>query len=128
MCSADMNGRATVRIMVGPGYPGNYSVIIVVVGSSITTRLVSFYAVPPAAKTISILQQPSAGAQPAALVGNLLPIQPSVRVTDANGVGIANVIVLTRFVNDDCSDAPAAMDISNPVRHDLRRICSSYLV
>ena len=116
---ADETGRATIRLLVVPGYPGNYSVIVLLYDSSVTSRQLTFYAVPPAAKTISILQQPSAGAQPAALVGNFLPIQPSVRVTDANGVGIENVVVLTRFVNDDCSDAPATMDVSNPVRYGL---------
>jgi hypothetical protein len=63
---------------------------------------------------VVVVTQPQANAASSgpALVGKVLAVQPALRVTDSAGQGVAGSSVFAYFVNDDCSPAPAMLDIS----------------
>ena len=101
-----------MKITIPSTYPGNYTLMVYLQSSTITTRLITACVQVPSIANVQIVTQPSTGPGPA-LVGNFISGQPSLRVTDANGTGIAGVTLTAFFVNDDCTPAPAMVDIAN---------------
>lgn len=110
----DASGISRATITLHANFPGNYSFIGLLIGSTATTRLMTASVQVPSIAQLLIVTQPSTGPGPA-LVGNLLAVQPTVRVVDAAGAGVPGVSLTAFFVNDDCSPAPAMADISSPL-------------
>ena len=88
---------------------------IAVSGSSAaaSTRLLSFRTVAPGIDRLVITVQPSGvnGSQLTALIGNFLATQPVVRVVDAAGHGVPDVIV-SRY---HCLHSPRHVRVSLPL-------------
>ncbi len=86
-----------------------------------TTRLITLCVQALSIHQVQIVTQPSTGPGPA-LVGNFIPGQPVLRVVDSSGAGVPGVSLTAFFVNDDCSPAPAMLDIANPLSIGLNNV------
>ncbi len=97
-------------VCFAPPWPCPGSRPQVVTGTSVSTRLITFATQNQSIMGIQIVTQPGTGPGPA-LLGNFLAVQPQVRVVDSWGEPVPNASVIAIFVNDDCSAAPAIMDV-----------------
>jgi hypothetical protein len=110
-----------MQVTVPPTFPGNYTFIVYMPSSTLTTRLVTLCVQALSIHEVQIVTQPSTGPGPA-LVGNFITGQPVLRVVDSSGAGVEGVSLTAFFVNDDCAPAPAMIDIANPLYIGLNSV------